>query len=151
MIWKFSENQEAAKRFLVDLATGYREPFLRSQSSRCRRSPAPSAISRDLVANDPAQPPGKYGLLAGAAEWSTNVGFPGYSNAATDEVVRASVISQMFAAAARGETSAEESVRPPRRRSSRSSRSGGSAARYDLAMTGGMAVCSSATWWGRRS
>ena len=66
----------------------------------------------DLVATDTrAQPAGKYGLLAGAAEWTTNVGHPGHSNAAMDEVVKASLISQMFAAAARGEMSAEEAVR----------------------------------------
>lgn len=34
VIWKFAENQEAAKRFLVDVALASREPFLRSR--RCR-------------------------------------------------------------------------------------------------------------------
>jgi multiple sugar transport system substrate-binding protein len=49
--------------------------------------------------------------LAEAAEWATNFGHPGHSNAATEEVVKASLISGMFAAAARGEMSAEEAVR----------------------------------------
>ena len=84
-------------------------------SPAARRSRRHSRISDALVANDArAQPPGKYGLLAGAAGWTTNVGHPGHSNAAADEVIRAAIISQMFAAAARGEMSAEE-VGPGRR------------------------------------
>ena len=112
VIWNFSENQEAAKQFLIDLATDYREPFIQSQYLQLPSFPAALKDFGDLVANDSrAQPPGKYGLLAGAAGWTTNVGHPGYSNAATDEVVKASIISQMFAAAARGDMSAEEAVR----------------------------------------
>jgi multiple sugar transport system substrate-binding protein len=49
--------------------------------------------------------------MAGAAEWTTNVGHPGHTNAAVDEVVKASLISQMFVAAARGEMSADEAVK----------------------------------------
>ena len=112
VIWKFSENQEAAKRFLVDLATDYREAFLRSQYVQVPSFPGAIRDFRDLVANDPrARPPDKYGLLAGAAEWTANLGHPGHTNAAVDEVIKASVISQMFAAAARGDMSAEEAVR----------------------------------------
>jgi multiple sugar transport system substrate-binding protein len=112
MIWKFSENQEAAKQFLVDLATGYREAVIQSQYLQVPSFPGSVSDFGDLVAKDSrAQPPGKYGLLAGATEWMTNVGHPGHSSAATDEVVKASLISEMFAAAARGELSAEEAVR----------------------------------------
>ena len=64
-------------------------------------------VGRDAM----AQPPEKYALLAGAADWTTNLGHPGYTNVAVDEVVRTGIISQMFAAAARGEMTAEESVR----------------------------------------
>lgn len=111
-IWKFSPSQEAAKRFLVDLATDYREPFVQSQYLQLPSFPGAVGDFGNLVANDPrAQPAGKYGLLAGAADWTTNVGHPGHSNAATYEVLRASIISQMFAAAARGDMSAEEAVR----------------------------------------
>ena len=111
-IWKFSEQQEAAKQFLVDLAIASREPFLQSQFLQMPTFPGtvtdlPAALAGDTR----AQPQGKYALLAGAADWSTNVGHPGHSNAATEEVVKASVISQMFAAAARGEMTAEDSVR----------------------------------------
>ena len=110
-IWKFSENQEAAKQFLVDLATAYREPFLKSQIPRSplvprrrRRPRGPGGERRE------SQPPDKYGLLSDAAGWVTNSGHPGYTNAAIDEVIKVSLISQMFADAARGEMSAEDAV-----------------------------------------
>ncbi len=112
LVWKFSQNQEAAKRFLVDLATDYREAFIQSQYVQVPSFPGAVRDFGALVAGGtPAQPAGRYGLLAHAAEWTTNVGHPGHSNAATDEVIQTGLISQMFAAAARGEMSAEESVR----------------------------------------
>ena len=111
-IWKFSENQEAAKRFLVDLATDYREPFLQSQYLQIPSFPGAVADLATLVATDgKSQPPDKYRFLADAAGWTTNAGHPGHSNAATDEVIKASFITQMFAAAARGEMSAEDAVK----------------------------------------
>jgi multiple sugar transport system substrate-binding protein len=112
LIWKFSENQEAAKRFLVDLAIGYRAPVLQSQLLQLPSFPGAVGDLADVVASDPrSQPPDKYRFLADAASWSTNAGHPGHTNAATDEVVKASLITQMFVAAARREMSAEEAVR----------------------------------------
>ena len=47
----------------------------------------PSRTSTQLLANDPkADPPGKYKALSGVLDWATNVGYPGYATAATDEV-----------------------------------------------------------------
>jgi multiple sugar transport system substrate-binding protein len=111
VIWKLSENQEAAKQFLVDLATAYREPFVHSQYLQLPSYPGAMPDLATLVASDPrSQPPEKYRFLADAAAWSTNVGHPGHSNAAIDEVIRTSLISEMFAAAARGDASPEEAV-----------------------------------------
>ena len=104
VIWKFSENQEAAKRFLVDLASNYREPLVESRYLQLPSFPGAVDDLSTLF-------PDRYRLLAGAAEWTTNVGYPGHTNAAIDEVVNTSLITQMFAAAARGEMSAEESVK----------------------------------------
>lgn len=112
MIWKFAENQEAAKQFLVDLGADHREPFLQSRYLQLPTFPGAVPDLAALVGRDAmAQPPEKYALLAGAADWTTNLGHPGYTNVAVDEVVRTGIISQMFAAAARGEMTAEESVR----------------------------------------
>jgi multiple sugar transport system substrate-binding protein len=112
LIWKFAENQEAAKRFLVDVARDSRASFLQSQYLNIPSFPGAIDALADLVANDSrAQPPGKYALLAGAAEWTTNLGYPGHTNVAAHEVLEASLVSEMFAAAARGDMSAEEAVR----------------------------------------
>jgi multiple sugar transport system substrate-binding protein len=112
VIWKFSSNQELAGQFLVDLALDGRESFLRSEFYNLPSFPGAVPDLGDLAANDPqAQPPGKYALLADAARWSTNLGHPGHTNAAVDEVVNEYLIPKMFAAAARGEMTAEESVR----------------------------------------
>lgn len=114
MIWKFAENQEAAKRFLVDLVMASRETLLKSQYLQLPSFPNAVPNLGTLLGTDvqsQAQPPDKYAFLAGAADWTTNVGHPGSSNAATDEVIKASIISEMFATAARGEMSAEDAVR----------------------------------------
>ena len=68
-------------------------------------------LAEVLVTDEKAQPKDKYRVLANAAAWTTNAGHPGHTNAATDEVVKTSLISQMFAAAARGDMSPEEAVR----------------------------------------
>jgi multiple sugar transport system substrate-binding protein len=112
MIWRFAENQEAAKQFLVDLATDYREPFLQSGYLQLPTFPGAVPDLAALVGSDArAQPPEKYALLAGAADWTTNLGHPGHTNAAVDEVVKTGIVSKMFATAARGEMSPEDAVR----------------------------------------
>jgi multiple sugar transport system substrate-binding protein len=112
VIWQFSENQEAAKQFLVDLALASREPFLHSQYQHLPPFPGAVPDLPSLAATDSrSQPPDKYRLLADAAGWSTNSGHPGHTSAAIDEVVKASIISQMFAAAARGDARPEDAVR----------------------------------------
>jgi multiple sugar transport system substrate-binding protein len=64
-----------------------------------------------LVVNDArAKPAGKYGLLAEAGQWSTNLGHPGHANAAVGEVFNRHVIPRMFATAARGVSTADEAI-----------------------------------------
>ncbi|HZI38458.1 MAG TPA: extracellular solute-binding protein, partial [Acidimicrobiia bacterium] len=111
-IWKFARNQELAKQFLVDLAPAYGDPLLQSQFLQMPSYPEAVPDLAERLANDEkAQPPDKYRFMFDAAEWSTNVGHPGHTNAAIDEVVRAAIVSRMFADAARGEMSAEEAVK----------------------------------------
>jgi multiple sugar transport system substrate-binding protein len=112
VIWKFSRNQEAAKQFLVDLALGYREAFVRSGFYNLPAFPGAIPDLGDLLANDAkAKPGGKYAFLADAEKWSTNIGHAGHANAATDEVYNQFIVPKMFAAAARGEMSPEEAVK----------------------------------------
>lgn len=111
VIWGFSRNQELAKQFLVDHALNHREAFLRSEFFNLPPFPGTVPDLATLVAGDPQiQPPDKYALLAEATSWSTNLGHPGSTNAAVDEVVNQYLVPQMFAAAAKGEMTAEEAV-----------------------------------------
>jgi multiple sugar transport system substrate-binding protein len=112
VIWKFARNLPAAKQFLIDLALNYRGAVL--HSALFNLPPFPGAVPDlgGIVANDVrVRPPDKYRLLADAVSWSTNAGHPGYANAAVQEVWNQYLIPKMFAAAARGQMSAEEAVR----------------------------------------
>jgi multiple sugar transport system substrate-binding protein len=64
-----------------------------------------------LVAKDAAaNPPDKYALLADAAAWTTNLGHPGYTNAAINEVYGRGLIPRMFAQAASGQLTPEQAL-----------------------------------------
>ena len=111
VIWKFASNRDLATRFLVDLMRDYREPVVRSGFLQLPSFPGAVRDLPAIVANDArTQPPATYGLLAGAEQWMTNLGHPGHTNGAIDEVVKTALISEMFASAARGEMSAEAAV-----------------------------------------
>jgi len=111
VVWQFSKNQEAAKRFLADLAIASRETFIRSGFYNIPSFPTTVPDLAGLVGADPAKPAGKYSLLSSAPEWSGNIGAPGHSNAAVEEVFYQFLIPRMFAATARGEMSAEDAVK----------------------------------------
>jgi multiple sugar transport system substrate-binding protein len=108
VIWRFSENQELARQFLVDLALDYRDAFLRSQFYNLPAFPGSVPDFAELVTQEAG---GKYSVLADAAAWCTNLGHPGDTNAAVAEVFHERIVPKMFAAAARGELRAEEAVK----------------------------------------
>ena len=67
---------------------------------------------KELIANDPkADPPDKYKVLGDALEWTTNVGYPGYPNAAIDEIFWGHIIPVMFKKAATGELTPEDAIK----------------------------------------
>jgi multiple sugar transport system substrate-binding protein len=106
VIWKFARNPERAKQFLVDLALQAREQLVRSELYNLPSFPAAVPDLGDMVAAGG----GNYSLLGDAHTWTTNMGSPGFANAAVEEVFDQAVITRMFAAAARGELTAEEAV-----------------------------------------
>jgi len=111
-IWKFAENIEGAKQFLVDYIGNFRKAFLAYEffSFPCFPDTVPDL--QELIANDPkADPPDKYKVLEDAQEWTTNVGYPGYANAAIAEIFDKSVIPEMFAKAATGELAPEDAIK----------------------------------------
>ena len=108
VIWKFAANIEGAKQFLVDLVGNFESVFRESEfyNFPCYPTTVPN-ISGLLAADPKAEPAGKYSVLSSALDWSTNVGYPGYATAATDEVFNTFVLPTMFARVARGEITAE--------------------------------------------
>ena len=112
VIWKFAENIEGAKKFLVDYVGSYREVFLASKFYNFPCYPGTVPDFKKLISNDPkADPPHKYKVLEDAQDWATNVGHPGFANAAIDEILGRGVITAMFASASTGEATPEDAIK----------------------------------------
>ena len=111
VIWKFSENKDGAKKFLVDYIDNYLEHFKQSQyyNFPCFQKTVPNLAQ--MLAEDPAKPLGKYKVLEDVLDWATNVGYPGGANAAIDEIFGTWVLNTMFAKAATGAMSPEDAVK----------------------------------------
>jgi multiple sugar transport system substrate-binding protein len=112
VIWKFAENKEGAKQFLIDYIDSFHDAFVNSEFYNFPCFPQTVPDLTKLVANDPkGQPNDKYKLLADAPKWSTNVGYPGYATAGIDEVFNSFVIPTMFAKVARGQETPENAAK----------------------------------------
>jgi multiple sugar transport system substrate-binding protein len=111
-IWKFAKNREAASKFVVDLVLEYNQVFQNSKFFYFPSFPAAVQNIRQKVAMDRHKPHGKYGVLTTIAKkYTRNVGFPGTTNAAIDEVFYKYVIPQMFAQVAQKKMTAAEAAR----------------------------------------
>jgi Bacterial extracellular solute-binding protein len=108
----FSKSVDAAKAFLLH----YTENYARATwESELYDFPAFGKLVPQLdgwLKNDPfgSEPPDKLAVLASALDWSTNVGRHGYANTAIGEVFGTFIVPDMYARAARGEQSPQESV-----------------------------------------
>jgi multiple sugar transport system substrate-binding protein len=112
VVWKFAENIEGAKKFLIDYTTGFRDAFMAGEfyDFPCFEKTVPDL--KKLISSDPkAHPPDKYRVLEDVVTWATNVGYPGYANAAIDEIFGTWVLNVMFAKAASGAASPEDALR----------------------------------------
>ena len=110
VIWKFAENKETAKKFLVDYIGRFQESF---QSGGFQNMPVyPRSVTNfeKLVKEDSARP-GRYQPLLDVFDTVTNVGYPGYSNAAIDETMGAGIIPKMFASVVTGNSTADRATR----------------------------------------
>jgi len=110
-IWKFAENIEGAKKFLVDYIDNFKTAFKESEfyNFPCFAKTVPDL--QQQIAHDPkATPPDKYKVLSDVLDWATNVGYPGYANAAIDETFNTWVVNTMFAEAAVGAQKPEDAL-----------------------------------------
>lgn len=116
VVWKFAENVEGAKKFLVDYIDAFGEAFKASEFYNFPCFPKTVPDLKQQIARDPkASPPEKYAVLGSVLEWATNVGYPGFATAAVDEAFNTFVIPTMFAKVARDELSPEDAVRAAER------------------------------------
>jgi multiple sugar transport system substrate-binding protein len=111
VIWKFAQNIEGAKKFLVDYVSQSRAVFQKSQFYNFPCYPEVVPDINELISNDSkASPPNKYEVFKDVSDWTVNVGFPGYANAAIDEVFGKWVLPKMFARAASGNVTLEDAL-----------------------------------------
>jgi multiple sugar transport system substrate-binding protein len=111
-IWKFAENIEGAKKFLVDYVSNFREAFLAGEFYifPCFSSTVPD-LKQLLAYDKTALPPDKYKILEDVQDWATNIGYPGYVNAGISEVFGTWLIPTMFRQAASGKMSPEDALK----------------------------------------
>jgi multiple sugar transport system substrate-binding protein len=113
-IWKFAQNKENAQQFLADLCINYKQATDASQLYNFPSFPGayPFKQIRKAAAADTHKPHGKYTVLTTIAEkYTHNIGFPGTTNAAMDEVFSKYLVPAMFAQVSQGKMSAAESVK----------------------------------------
>lgn len=110
-IWNFAANIDGASQFLVDYIEHSRDAFV---ASGFQNMPVFTGAVPDLAAmvtgSSSRSGSGKYGLLAEAASWTTNVGHPGYTSPAISEVYDRGLIPTMFAKAATGRLTPEQAL-----------------------------------------
>jgi len=116
VIWKFAQNKAGAKKFLVDQQLNYTPHFLNSGFYNFpgweKGVKGGFKAMRRYAARDKNRPHGKYTILTTIAEkYTTNVGHPGFSNAAVDEIFNKNLIPQMFAAVAQGKSTPSDAAK----------------------------------------
>ena len=115
-IWKFAQNKAAAKKYIVDQQLAYRDHFV---NSGFYNFPAwTNAVKggfpamNKMAAADSHKPRGKYTILTTIARrYTTNVGYPGFANAAVGDIFNQFLIPQMFAQVAQGKMTPEDAAR----------------------------------------
>ena len=111
IVWKFSSNIDGAKKFLVDYMSDFKAAFEESEfyNFPCFSKSVPN-LKQQIGKDAKADPPDKYKVLEDVLDWATNVGYPGYSNAAIDETFNTWVLNTMFAEAATGAETPEAAL-----------------------------------------
>jgi len=111
VIWKFASNVADAKKFLVDYVGNFRHGFAAGGYYNFPSFPGTVPELKKLIASDAkASPPNKYAVLDDVLSWTANVGYPGYTNAAIDEIFYGWVLNEMFAKAATGAETPERAL-----------------------------------------
>jgi multiple sugar transport system substrate-binding protein len=109
-IWKFAENPEGAKQFLVDYVGRSRDAFLSSGFQNMPCYPDTVSDLAALTAGEVAGVSGKYSMMKDVPTWTTNAGHPGCTSPAVSEVYEKGLVSRLFAAVATDRLTPEEAL-----------------------------------------
>jgi multiple sugar transport system substrate-binding protein len=110
-IWKFAENQEGAKQFLVDLIDNSAAIFEKSESCNfpIYQNTLPNLIGR--LSHDPqGGAVAKYEELKDALKWTRSLCYPGFATPEAMEVFDTAVVPRMFLSVLQGELSPEDAA-----------------------------------------
>ncbi|TDD48107.1 carbohydrate ABC transporter substrate-binding protein [Saccharopolyspora elongata] len=112
VIPQYGPGADAAKEFLLHYTANFASATYHSQMYDLCAWPRLTPNLDGWLAADPfgARPPDKLKFLSHATDWSTNIGHPGPSSTAVGETFSTFVIPNMFARAARGDASPQQSV-----------------------------------------
>ena len=110
MVWKFGQNVETAKQFLVDIIGQTRDRLLKGDLIPLPVFPGSVPDYAQLITDNNADLSTKYPMLANADDWSTQLGYPGSPNPAIAEIYNVGLIPNMFAAVATGKMTTEEAL-----------------------------------------
>jgi maltose-binding protein MalE len=107
-----AENPDAAKEFLLHYTANYARATYESELYDFPAFPKLVPKLNSWLDDDPfgSEPRNKLAVLKGALDWSTNVGRLGNANTAIGEVFGTFIVPNMYARAARGRQTPEESV-----------------------------------------
>ncbi|MEO9821002.1 MAG: extracellular solute-binding protein [Paracoccaceae bacterium] len=109
VIWKFANNKSAAMKFLLDYMAAFRGGLLESGFQNMPAYPG-TVPDLDALIDTSAGKRGRYNVLHDVPNTLTNLGYPGYSNAATDEVLSRNILTKMFASVATGRLMPQEAT-----------------------------------------
>lgn len=109
VIWRFARNIDGAEKFLLDYIGSFREGLTRSGFQNMPAFPG-AVPDLDELLRIPVQTSGRYDVLSEVPDTLTNLGFPGHSNAATDEVLNRRIIPEMFSRVAKGNATPQEAM-----------------------------------------
>ena len=102
---------EAAKRFILDHATAYRDAVYHSELYNFPCYPGTVPEHAGWLDDDPfSQPEDKLKVLETVSRWSVSVGYLGTANPAVMQVFGENLLVKMVARVAKGEQSAEQAV-----------------------------------------
>lgn len=109
VIWRFAQNIEGAQKFLLDYIGAFRDGLIKSGFQNMPTFPG-AVPDLDALIRNASKASGRYTVLSGVPDTLTNLGFPGHSNAATDEVLNRRIIPEMFARVAQGNATPQEAM-----------------------------------------